>query len=99
MEFLDEQGVQPCGHKAREKGMVIKIFASCQSNEIPTEYCFSLSGVSNNSNTGIMRFNMSELISKRQKKDYIDSSKLYCKGTTISEPFTLPQGCTWREKY
>ena len=37
MEFLDEQGVQPCGHKAREKGMIIKVFTSCKS-EIPTEY-------------------------------------------------------------
>ena len=48
MEFLDEQGVQPCGHKAREKGMVIKVLTSCKSNEIPTEYRYSMGGVSNN---------------------------------------------------
>ena len=38
MEFLDELGVQPCGHKAREKGILIKVCASCKSNEVPTTY-------------------------------------------------------------
>ena len=42
MEFLDEQGVQPCGHKARERGMLIKMFASCKSNEIPTVFRYSV---------------------------------------------------------
>ena len=56
MEFLDEQGVQPCGHKAREKGMIIKVYTSCQSYEIPTEYRYSVSGAFNDKNTGVMSF-------------------------------------------
>ena len=56
MELLDEQGVQPCGHKARERGMIIKVFASCRSNETPTKYCFSVSGTDNKKGTGMMSF-------------------------------------------
>ena len=52
MEFLDEQGVQPCGHKAREKGMIIKVITSCKSNEIPTEYRYSVDGIHNDEDTG-----------------------------------------------
>ena len=47
MEFLDEQGVQPCGHKAREKGILVKMLASCRSNETATEYQYIIDGAIN----------------------------------------------------
>ena len=96
MEFLDEQGVQPCGHNAREKGMIIKVYASCKSNEIPTEYRYSVSGVINNKNTGEMRpkFWTSQLL-ERQRPVGIDSSVLNCNSNTIDEPCTLKPGSTW----
>ena len=96
MEFLDEQGVQPCGHKAREKGMVIKVAASCRFNEIPTEYCYSVSGIRNEESTGVMRCKMSKSLLKTQKTDCIDASHLYCNSQTIDELCTLPPGLTWR---
>ena len=46
MEFLDEQGVQPCGHKAKEKGVLIKVYASCGPTQIPTQHQFSVNGAS-----------------------------------------------------
>ena len=94
MEFLDEQGVQPCGHKAREKGMVIKICASCKSNEIPTEYYYSVSGMDNDKDRGTMAHYVSRLL-KTQTTDYIDSSLLNCNTQTIDEPCTLQSGYTW----
>ena len=95
MEFLDEQGVQPCGHKAREKGMVIKVYASCKSNEIPAEYCYTVSGMDNKS-TGNMAFKLSEQLSETQTTEAIDSSHLNCSSETINEPCTLSYGLTWR---
>ena len=95
MEFLDEQGVQPCGHKAREKGMIIKVYASCKLNEIPTEYCYSVNGT-NNKRTGSLTFKISKQLLETQKTDCIDSSHLHCNGQTIDEPCTLPPGLTWR---
>ena len=39
MEFMDEQGVGPCGHAAQEKGILIQVLTSCLSNEIPCRVC------------------------------------------------------------
>ena len=96
MEFLDEQGVQPCGHKAREKGMIIKIHASCKSKEIPTEYCHSVSGMGNDKSTGAMTFKMSEQLSETQTTAGIDSSHIKCDSRSIDEPCTLPSGLIWK---
>ena len=96
MEFLDEQGVQPCGHKAREKGMIIKVVASCKSNEIPTEYCYSVSGTYNERKTGMMAFWISKQLLRTQTIDSIDSSRINCTSKSIDEPCTLTPGLTWK---
>ena len=95
MEFLDEQGVQPCGHKAREKGMVIKVLTSCKSNEIPTKYRYSVSGTIIHKSTGVMVYWRSKQLLETQTTDGIDSSRLNCDSKTIDEPCTLPPGLTW----
>ena len=96
MEFLDEQGVQPCGHKAREKGMIIKVVTSCRYNEIPTEYSFSVSGTYNEMDTGMLAYWITHQLLQTQTTDDIDSSILNCNSQTIDEPCTLPPGLTWR---
>ena len=95
MEFLDKQGVQPCGHKAREKGMVIKVLTSCMFDEIPTEYRYSVSGICNYTNTGLMAFYPIETLLETQTTDRINSSLLSCNSKTIKKPCTLPFGLTW----
>ena len=97
MEFLDEQGVQPCGHKAREKGMVIKVYTSCQSYEIPTEYRYSVSGATNDKNTGVMSSWRGKKLLTTQKTDSIDCSVLHCGSKTIDEPCTLQPLDTWKK--
>ena len=96
MEFLDEQGIQPCGHKAREKGMIIKVLTSCKSSEISTEYCYSVDGMSNNKDTGVMTCKLSKQLLETQTTAAIDSSLLNCDSETINEPCILPPGLTWR---
>ena len=98
MEFMDEQGVQPCGHKAREKGMLIKLFTSCQSNEIPTEYRYSVSGAFNDKNTGMISFYLSKQLLEAQKTDSVNSSRIHCNGKTIDEPCTLRPDYTWTKR-
>ena len=97
MEFLDEQGVQPCGHKAREKGMIIKVFTSSQSTEIPTEYCFCASGLSNDKDRRMLMFHSIRRQLKTQKMDYVDSSKLRCGSATIYEPCTMSRDYIWKK--
>ena len=96
MEFLDEQEVQPCGHKAREKGILIQVFASCRSNEVPTEYSHSVSGSKNDKNTGIY-FHIGGKLSETQKTISVSSSRLHCKHKNIDEQCTLQPGYTWRK--
>ena len=72
-QFLDEQGVQPCGHKTREKGILISVF---RSNEIPTEYLYSVSGTFNDKNTGDMIFLPHKQLLDSQKTNIIDSSTI-----------------------
>ena len=64
MEFLDEQGVQPCGHKAREKGILIKVYTSCRSS---TEYCYSVSGVDSDKNTGMLSYYLQKQLLKKHR--------------------------------
>ena len=78
--------------------MAIKVFASCESNEIPTEYRFSLSGIYNVRNTGMIAYWRSIQLLETQTLDGIDSSELNCDSQTIDEPCTLQPGLTWRRE-
>ena len=39
---LDGLGIPPCGHRARESGILIKVYASCQADQKATEPCYSV---------------------------------------------------------
>ena len=97
MEFLDEQGVQPCGHKAREKGIVIKVFASCKSNEIPIEYQYSVNSACNDVKTGSLSFWASKNLSQTQTAIEVDSSRIRCSSKTIDKSCRLQPDYTWKK--
>ena len=42
---LDSLEIPPCGHRAREQGILIKVFASCQPDQKAAEPCYSVEGV------------------------------------------------------
>ena len=42
---LDKLGIPPCGHKAMEKGIQIRMIASCQPNQKVAEPCYFVEGV------------------------------------------------------
>ena len=42
---LDRLGIPPCGHRAREQSVLVKVFASCQPDQKATEPCYSVEGV------------------------------------------------------
>ena len=52
MTFLDEQGVGPCGHSARDKGILLKVYASCLSHQVPRQLAFSYCGSRNDTHAG-----------------------------------------------
>ena len=56
MTFLDEQGVGPCGHAAKDKGILMKVYSSCLSHEIPRQLADSAIGCENDEDTGDLIF-------------------------------------------
>ena len=75
--------------QSREKRMIIKVHASCKSNEIPTEYCYIMSGTFNDEITGYMVIRYPQKLLETQTTDYIDYFELNCHNMTIDEPCTL----------
>ena len=97
--FLDEQGVQPCGHSARDKGILIKLFASCQSNQVPYRLLYSIRGCANDKNNGtfFIRPNGFE-VAQAQLTKHVDSTNIRCKNKFITELCTLKPGYTWHKQ-
>ena len=100
MAFMDEQGVGPCGHVAKEKGILIKVFASCLANEIPAELAFSTHGIKNSTNTGLIRFNVPNYrgneIHDGQHPIGLDFTQVRCQNK-IDQPCTMAPGSTWEQ--
>ena len=98
IEFMDEQGVGPCGHTAKEKGILVKVFASCLSNEIPMELAFSINCAKNDNNLGTLSYTIglrSKEIHEGQHSSGLDFTEVQCKNK-IDEPCTMAPGSTWQ---
>lgn len=97
MEFLDEQGVQPCGHNAREKRILLKVFTSCRTNEIPHSLMYSLRGNDNDKNTGMLSCVPNDTkLYENQHICTLDATRLRCQNKVIDEVCTLPLDYTWK---
>ena len=99
MAFMDEQGVGPCGHVAKEKGILVKVFSSCLAHEIPAELAFSIHGVRNSKTDGGIWFWSSvrnDRIYERQQSSMVDFTEVQCKNN-INHPCTMDPGSTWQK--
>ena len=99
MTFLDQQGVGPCGHAARDKGILIKVVASCLSHQVPRKLALSVHGCRNEKNTGDLFykkiFNSMSLeseIADAQHVRGIDITRVRCGQDSIQDKcLCLPQ--------
>ena len=96
-KFLDGHGVYACGHKARDKGMLIKVYASCLPTQIPTQYQLIVHGGGNDKTTGDKYTESSKYLLDTQHTFSVNSSRIWCSGTTIDDPCTLKPGYTWQK--
>ena len=96
MAFLDEQGVGPCGHVAKEKGILVKVYTSCLANEIPAELAFSTHGITNYQNTGTMTYPCyrGNEIHDGQHPIGLDFTQVGCRNK-IDQSCTMAPGATW----
>ncbi len=77
-EYLDNIGVQPCGHSTREKGIQVKVFASCQLDQVPSSLMYSARGCANDKNTAASTVWLRREISPDQTTCCIDFTEITC---------------------
>ncbi len=100
--YLDEQGVRACGHSAAEKGILLKVYASCRPSEVASSLAYSVyvGGMINHKNTGSLVYGTdNKELHESQHTLGINFTKLYC-GKTPLEPCacTSPK-YTWMKRY
>ncbi len=99
-DFLDQVGVQPCGHSAIKANILLKVRASCRSCEIAHSLLYSTRGRGNDKNTGLLyvRGNGFE-IEQGQHTINIDNTVITCKkDKTVKDQCSLPDDYTWQKK-
>lgn len=102
MDWLDELGVQPCGHSAHEKDVLVKIFSSCRPLEIPGTFQFSLRGAISDKNTQALSFILhdgysGEGLNDGQHTYGIDFTSLRCRQKEIEKPCELLASSSWNK--
>ena len=74
-KVLDKLGIPPCGHRAREQGILVKVFASCQPDQKAAEPCYSVEAVT-------MKNDGTQIYQARQPAQqtlaWFDNTKLVC---------------------
>ena len=99
-EFLDEAGVQPCGHSARNASILLKVRTSCRSHQIPHTLLYSARGRGNDKNTGTLYVQGNGYeVDQQQNICNIDNSVITCKkGFGFEDPCSLKEDYTWYKK-
>ena len=95
-QYLDEQGVQPCGHSADKKGILLKVYASCKPTEVAATPCFSVQCVVNDKNNGSMSYYLGRKLRKTQHSYGVNYTDIRC-GKKFEEPCALPPEHTWHK--
>ena len=90
---LDSLHIPPCVHRARENGALVKVFASCQSDQEAAEPCYSIEAVTVEDDGSIVH---SAKQLTEQKPTWIDSTRLACcREPDFPCPKTTFQHLTW----
>ena len=98
MEYLDEQGVQPCAHSAKEKECFISITASCKHTEVSHRLLYSIRALSNDKNTGILIGKEEGWeITEDQHLKWASAATIQCENKSIDDPCLLGPQETWRK--
>ena len=99
MTFLDEKGVGPCGHAAKHKRILINVYASCLSHQVPRKLAFSVVGCTNDKGTRNLHFSH---IPNADSQNTIYSHGLHkCQVWTRVHRgrMSMLPGATWKNTY
>ena len=92
---LDSLHIPPCGHRARENGTLVKVFASCQPDQEAAEPGYSVEAVVVEDD-GSITYGGKQL--SQQRSTWFDSTQLACcKGPDSPCPQTTFQHLKWED--
>ena len=101
IEIMNNLGIGACGHKARDSGFLIKIFASCDPSQVAYDTCYSKQNVNVDSSKQLMTFLLKPIKigqgSQLQTPYAIDLTKVSC-FSKPDEPCKfdqIPQRASW----
>ena len=95
--FLDDVGVQPCGHSARKENILLGVSASCKSHQIPHTLLYSARGRGNDEDTGQLYYEYSGYeVVNGQNTSHINSFAITCKKeVSYADPCLIASDFTW----
>ena len=98
--FLDGAGVQPCGHSARAENIIMTVFASCRSHQIPHSLLYSARGRGNDKETGELGVKINGYeVAQGQHISWINNADITCKeGASYADPCLMASDFTWHKK-
>jgi hypothetical protein len=101
MNFLDKQGVGPCGHKAKDKGILIKFHGSCVSYEVPRQLAHTVYGCRNDKNTGCLVYtshyiSLQGKVADDQHTCGINFTELRCGHKSINDECLCLKRADWK---
>ena len=96
-EFMDGQGVGPCGHYAIEKGILLKVFGSCKANETAATLGYSVRCIFFDKNTNDTLHRVGWKIGEKQNSYGRDFTTMLC-GKKVDEQCGVNVSATWRLK-
>ena len=95
-EFLDEHGVQPCGHSAKANGILISVKSLCKDTEIPYHLLGSIRAYTNDKNTGALgSWGHGWEVAKDQHIQTTRTTTIRCENKSIDAQCTLGPEATW----
>ncbi len=97
-EYLDNIGVQPCGHSARNKEIRVKVYASCQPDQVPSSLMYFARGCESDKNTGALIVWNGKDISPDQTTCGMDFTKITCDKSWDEECALSPDFTFYRRR-
>ena len=95
--FLDDVGVQPCGHSARKENILLSVCASCKSHQIPHTLLHSARVCGNDEDTGeLYDQHCGYEVVRGQNTSWINNTRITCKkGASYADPCLIANDFTW----
>ena len=92
-KFLDDQGVRPCGHSATEKGILLRVYAACETGQDTAKLCYTTRAMEVKSDGFMHHWSRKEL-SDKQKSFGVNFTRVRC-GKGEGEECAIASDSTW----